>query len=150
MTRLPPNRIEIEQTNNKAKSSGSKSHDYWPTFGNSTPPISDVSSENPPPPPPALPYLQPAFADDCVYRITYQRFLLRANVSALLPLAQEARGYARRCSFGDCKMGALNFAIISQFDDGVEWIIKTPQEAKEASLERIGSKVVTLLYLEEL
>jgi len=46
-------------------------------------------------------------------------------------------------------MGGLNVAITLLFDDGVEWIIKTPKLIDEASLERLECEAATLLFLEK-
>src|SRR5271170_1094851 len=74
----------------------------------------------------------------------------QVHLESFRQLALRARGDPGRCcSFGERRMGGLNVAITLLFDDGLEWIIKTPKLINEASLERMESEAATLLFLEK-
>ena len=77
-------------------------------------------------------------------------YVSQVHLESFPQLALKARGdRARCCSFGERRMGGLNVAITLVFDDGVEWIIKTPKFIDEASLERLECEAATLLFLEK-
>jgi len=81
------------------------------------------------------------------FETTYVR---QVHLEAFCQQAHRARGDPdRSCSFGERRMGGLNVAITLRFDDGIEWIIKTPRLINEASLERLESEAATLLLLEK-
>lgn len=75
-------------------------------------------------------------------------YIRRVHLESFLQLAVKARGDPDRCCrFGDRRMGGLNVAITLRFDDGVEWIMKTPKLINNASKERLESEAATLLFL---
>jgi hypothetical protein len=77
-------------------------------------------------------------------------YIPRIQVQAFLQLAENIRGETGcSCSFGERRKGGLNVAITLRFDDGVEWIVKMPKVVNEASQERLGCEVSTLIFLEK-
>ena len=78
-------------------------------------------------------------------------YMLQVQIHSFLPLAIKARGdLSATCSIGERRMGGLNVAITLIFDDGMEWIVKTPKLANDAARERLESEATTLLFLEKI
>lgn len=76
------------------------------------------------------------------------------NLKALLSLAKKLRG--RLCSCDDSqapKTGSLNWVIFITFDDGVQWVFRSPRHdtlmfANETASKILISEASTLKYLE--
>ncbi|KAL4894791.1 kinase-like domain-containing protein [Aspergillus ambiguus] len=82
---------------------------------------------------------------------TYAKF----NVAALLSLAYSIRG--KECSCDETqrpKSGSLNWVIFLSFEDGVEWVFRSPRRSfglQEATAsEVVMSEVATMKYLGEM
>jgi hypothetical protein len=76
-------------------------------------------------------------------------YVSRVQIHSFLSLAVKARGEpSRKCSFGERRMGGLNLAITLVFDDGVEWIAKTPRIPNDEARERLQCEAATLVFLE--
>ncbi|TVY40200.1 hypothetical protein LOCC1_G006692 [Lachnellula occidentalis] len=74
------------------------------------------------------------------------------NLSALLHLAGQLRGTLCSCDeFQRPESGALNWAIVLWFEDGVEWIFRSPQRCHDISPETtarlLESEVATMKYV---
>jgi hypothetical protein len=83
---------------------------------------------------------------------TYAKF----NVKALLSLARSIRG--KECSCDETqrpKSGSLTWAIFIVFEDGVEWVLRSPRRLtsfglrKDTASEVFLSEVATMKYLRE-
>ncbi|KAJ0415441.1 hypothetical protein BJY00DRAFT_317865 [Aspergillus carlsbadensis] len=81
---------------------------------------------------------------------TYARF----NITALLSLARSIRG--KNCSCDETQRpesGSLNWAIFIAFEDGVEWVFRSPRRSfglpKATASEVLLSEVATMKYLRE-
>jgi hypothetical protein len=80
-------------------------------------------------------------------------FYAKFNLSALLHLVGQLRD--RQCSCDESKRpesGAQNWAIVLSFEDGMEWIFRSPRRCHDISLETIAtlleSEVATMKYVE--
>ncbi|KAJ6178162.1 hypothetical protein N7519_008623 [Penicillium mononematosum] len=82
---------------------------------------------------------------------TYAKF----NVPALLSLAESIRG--KECSCDETQRpssGSLNWVVFISFDDGVEWVFRSPRRSfglqKTTAGEVLVSEVATMNYLREM
>ena len=76
------------------------------------------------------------------------------NLEALLSLAKQSRGRPCTCDVSQMpKSGSLNWAIFISFDDGVDWVFRSPTSSLHGFYsDRTASKIVvseasTLMYL---
>ncbi|KAI9149378.1 hypothetical protein HJFPF1_11430 [Paramyrothecium foliicola] len=76
------------------------------------------------------------------------------NLDALLALSETCRGRPCSCDVSQTpKSGCLNWVIFITFDDGVEWVFRSPRDdlidfyKDETSSKILLSEVSTLLYL---
>ncbi|KPM38214.1 hypothetical protein AK830_g8378 [Neonectria ditissima] len=76
------------------------------------------------------------------------------NLEALLSLAKELRGRSCTCDESKTpKTGSLNWVIFITFDDGVQWVFRSPRQdafmfADETASKMLISEASTLRYLE--
>lgn len=77
------------------------------------------------------------------------------NIAALLSLAYSIRG--KECSCDETKRpnsGSLNWVVFISFDDGVQWIFRSPRRSfglqKTTASEVLVSEVATMKYLREM
>ena len=75
------------------------------------------------------------------------------DVTALLSIAQGIRGKTCTCDYSQCpKSGSLNWVIFITFEDGFEWVFRSPRKfglQPDTASEVLLSEVATLEYLEE-
>lgn len=76
------------------------------------------------------------------------------NLEELLSLSRQHRGQPCTCDVSQMpKSGSLNWAIFISFDDGTEWVFRSPQMGLDAfySDETVSkilmSEAATLMYL---
>jgi aminoglycoside phosphotransferase (APT) family kinase protein len=67
----------------------------------------------------------------------------------LLEIAAKVRGSSHTCQLGERWVGGFNVALTVRFDDGAEWIVKTPKEVDETTAGRLESEVATLKFLQK-
>ncbi|KAM0523869.1 hypothetical protein ACHAPE_001122 [Trichoderma viride] len=76
------------------------------------------------------------------------------NLEALLSLSEQLRG--RKCTCDVTKMpkcGCLNWVVFVTFDDGIEWVFRSPMASRnsiysdETSSKIVDSEAATLMYL---
>src|SRR5436190_11332492 len=81
--------------------------------------------------------------------ISLQREELSQNIQeAFRKVAQDVRGNIYNCVLGDVLIGGYNICQIITFDDGLEWIVKTPARfIGEATKNRMDSEIATLKFL---
>jgi hypothetical protein len=78
----------------------------------------------------------------------------RFNLQALLSLAKELRGQSCACDENETpKSGSFNWAIFITFDDGVQWVFRSPRQdtsmyTKETASKMLLSEASTLKYLD--
>ncbi|KAJ5254201.1 hypothetical protein N7524_011381 [Penicillium chrysogenum] len=77
------------------------------------------------------------------------------NIAALLSLAYSIRG--KECSCDETKRpdsGSLNWVVFISFDDGVQWVFRSPRRSfglqKTTASEVLVSEVATMKYLREM
>lgn len=76
------------------------------------------------------------------------------NLEALLFLAEKLRGQSCTCDESKTpKSGSLNWVIFITFDDGLEWVFRSPRYDTHMFSEETASKILiseasTLKYLE--
>ncbi|KAF5588710.1 altered inheritance of mitochondria [Fusarium pseudoanthophilum] len=79
---------------------------------------------------------------------------VKFNLQALLELAEKLRGRSCTCDETKApKSGSLNWAIFITFDDGVEWVLRSPRYdthmfSDETASKTLISEASTLRYLE--
>ncbi len=71
-------------------------------------------------------------------------------VERFLQIAVKARGTANTCAFASRWLGGFNVAITIKFDDGVEWIVKTPKWVDDSAIARMQSEIATMKFLEKI
>ena len=76
------------------------------------------------------------------------------NLSHLLQLAEQLRHQPCTCNVSQIpKVGALNWAIFLEFDDGVEWVFRAPcsfySAAQGVTGRLVASEAATLKYIRE-
>ena len=76
------------------------------------------------------------------------------NLKALLDLAQKLRGRPCTCDVSKLpKFGSLNWVIFVSFDDGIEWVFRSPRTGLSAILtdesasKMLISEASTLKYI---
>lgn len=70
------------------------------------------------------------------------------DIAALLSIAQDIRRKTCTCDYSQRpKSGSLNWAILITFEDGVEWVFRSPR--KFGLQPDTASEVLLLEYLEE-
>ena len=76
------------------------------------------------------------------------------NLDALLTLARGTRGQACTCDVSAApKTGSMNWAILVSFDDGLDWVFRSPRGGHHAIVsddsaqKMLLSEVVTLKFL---
>jgi hypothetical protein len=74
------------------------------------------------------------------------------DLSALLSLAGKLRDIPCSCDLSQHpKSGSLNWAIFLSFEDGVEWVFRSPRESHDISPQTIAelleSEVATMKYI---
>lgn len=74
------------------------------------------------------------------------------NLEVLLSLSQQRRGRPCTCDVSQMpKCGSLNWVIFITFDDGVEWVFRSPIRhdfySDETISKIIASEASTLMYL---
>lgn len=74
------------------------------------------------------------------------------NVAALLQIARDFRGIQCSCDETQTpKIGSLNWVILIVFEDGVEWVFRSPRRTyglqKQVASDVLASEVATLKLL---
>lgn len=76
------------------------------------------------------------------------------NLEALLSLSEQIRGRKCTCDVTAMpKCGCLNWVIFVTFDDGIEWVFRSPMAGRnkiysdETSSKIVDSEASTLMYL---
>lgn len=76
------------------------------------------------------------------------------NLEALLSLSEQHRGLPCTCEVSQMpKSGSLNWAIFVSFDDGIEWVFRSPKMgfdtfySDETVSKVVMSEASTLMYL---
>ncbi|KAH6969360.1 kinase-like domain-containing protein [Fusarium avenaceum] len=79
---------------------------------------------------------------------------VKFNVAALLSLAKNLRGISCTCDESEFpKSGSMNWVIFITFDDGVEWVFRSPRQdslmfSDETATKILISEASTLRYME--
>lgn len=76
------------------------------------------------------------------------------DVKALITIARDIRQKLCSCDESQCpKSGSLNWVIFLVFEDGVEWVFRSPRKSyglqEDIASEALASEVATLKYLEK-
>lgn len=76
------------------------------------------------------------------------------NLEALLSLSEQRRGRPCTCDVSQMpKSGSLNWVIFISFDDGIEWVFRSPTSglrgfySDETASKIVASEASTLMYL---
>ncbi|PGH07546.1 hypothetical protein AJ80_07992 [Polytolypa hystricis UAMH7299] len=81
-------------------------------------------------------------------------FLHRLNVPALIRLAESLRNTACTCDLSQKPLtGSFNWAVVVSFDDGVEWVLRSPHAGRALDEATAGavlaSEAATLRYIKQ-
>ncbi|KAF5017868.1 hypothetical protein F66182_10163 [Fusarium sp. NRRL 66182] len=81
-------------------------------------------------------------------------YYAKFNLSALLSLSEQRRGQPCTCDASQMpKSGSLNWVIFVSFEDGIEWVCRSPKRginsfySDETASKIVISEASTLLYL---
>lgn len=103
--------------------------------------------------------IKAAFSQNCITMSTRRHdanvFLhAKFNVHALVRLVERLRNRPCTCDLSQKpRSGSLNWAIILSFDDGVEWLFRSPRTyygiGEETAAILLASEAATLKYIRE-
>jgi serine/threonine protein kinase len=83
----------------------------------------------------------------------FERFFETFPVEEILPLATATRDNGKySCRFGERAAGTYNVVIFIVFEDGVEWVVKLPQNINDGDKEHqyLMSEYATLVFLQNI